>query len=187
MLTAAAYDIQVEQLLERMRRFHAALDSAGIPYRIIGGMGVFIHVFERNPEQARLTADVDAGISREDLPRIIQAAEKSAFRYRHVAGVDMLVDADKPRAHSAVHLIFVNEKVRPEYVEPVPASEPVRTKEGILIAPVADLVRMKLTSFRLKDKVHVQDMDAVGLITPEVEATLTLPLLDRLREVRATE
>jgi len=26
---------------------------------------------------------------------------------------------------------------------------------------------MKLTSFRLRDKVHVKDMDAVGLITPE--------------------
>jgi hypothetical protein len=33
--------------------------------------------------------------------------------------------------------------------EAVPASEPDRTSEGILIAPLADLVRMKLTSYRL--------------------------------------
>jgi hypothetical protein len=59
--------------------------------------------------------------------------------------------------------------------------------EGILLAPVADLVRMKLTSFRLKDRVHLQDLDSVGLITPEVEATLSEPLHERLREVRATE
>ncbi len=63
----------------------------------------------------------------------------------------------------------------------------MRTKEGILIAPVPDLVRMKLTSFRLKDKVHIQDLDSVGLITPEIESGLSAPLQERLREVRATE
>ena len=186
-MTAAAYDIHVEQLLDRMRRLHAALDSAGIPYRIVGGRAVFIHVSERDPEKARLTADVDAGISREDLPRIMDAAEKGGFKYRHVAGVDMLVDADNPKARSSVHFVFVNEKVRPAYVEAVPSSSPARTTEGILIAPVVDLVHMKLTSFRLKDKVHIQDMDSVGLITPEIEATLSPVLAERLAEVRATE
>jgi hypothetical protein len=84
--------------------------------------------------------------------------------------------------------VFVREKVRPDYVEPVPDfSPPARTAEGILLAPVADLVRMKLTSYRLKDRVHIQDMDAVGLITPEVEAQLPELLRARLREVRAAE
>jgi hypothetical protein len=46
---------------------------------------------------------------------------------------------------------------------------------------------MKLTSFRLKDKVHIQDMDSVGLITPEIEASLSPILRERLAEVRATE
>jgi hypothetical protein len=46
---------------------------------------------------------------------------------------------------------------------------------------------MKLTSFRLKDKVHIQDMDGVGLITPAFEADLPPLLRDRLAEVRATE
>src|SRR5689334_3191821 len=126
MLTAAAYDIHVEQLLDKMRRFHAALDAAGIPYRIVGGMAVFIHVFAQEPEKARLTSDVDAAVERGDLSRIIAAAEKAGFRFRHAAGVDMLVEGEKPWAHSSIHF---------EYLEPVPASEPVRTKEGILIAP----------------------------------------------------
>ena len=187
MLTAAAYDIHVEQLLERMRRFHAALDGAGIPYRIIGGVATFIHVSEQDPMKARLTADVDAALARVDLPRVIAAAELGGFRYRHVAGVDMFLDAGEPKAKSAVHVVFINERVRPSDLEAIPASEPVRTKEGIPIAPVADLVRMKLTSFRLKDKVHIQDMDGVGLITAEIEAGLSDPLRARLAEVRATE
>lgn len=187
MLTAAAYDIHVEQLLEKMRRFHAALSAVEIPYRIIGGLAVFIHVFEKDPLKARLTSDVDAAVNRSDLSRIKAAAETAGLRFRDVAGIDMLVDQEKPQARSAVHLVFVNEKVRTEYLEPVPASEPVRTKEGILIAPVADLVRMKLTSFRLKDKVHIQDLDSVGLITPEIEQSLSEPLRQRLADVRATE
>jgi len=47
---------------------------------------------------------------------------------------------------------------------------------------------MKLTSYRLKDRVHIQDMDAVGLITSEVIAGLLPEVLRaRLREVRAAE
>jgi len=44
---------------------------------------------------------------------------------------------------------------------------------------------MKLTSYRLKDQVHIQDLDHVGLITPEIEQTLSEPLLARLKEVRS--
>jgi hypothetical protein len=187
MLTAAAHDIHMNQLLERMRRFHAALDRAGIPYRIVGGLAIFTHVFERDPMKARSTQDIDAGVERMDLTRIAAAAEQAGFRFRHVAGIDMLVDAESPKAKSAIHLVFLNEKVRPEYVEAIPASTPARTKEGIFIAPVSDLVHMKLTSFRLKDKVHIQDMDSVGLITPEIEASLSPILRERLAEVRATE
>jgi hypothetical protein len=46
---------------------------------------------------------------------------------------------------------------------------------------------MKLTSYRLKDRVHIQDLDAVGLITPDVEGELSEALRQRLRDVRATE
>jgi hypothetical protein len=187
MLTAAAYDIQVESLLGRMRRLHKILSGAGIPYRFVGGLAAYIHVFEREPDKARLTQDIDTAVRRGDLPLIIRAAEESGFRFRHVGGVDMLVDAEHPEARAAVHLLFVGERVLSDDLEPVPASEPVRTKEGILIAPVADLVRMKLTSFRLKDKVHIQDLDGVGLITPEIEQVLSEPLRERLAEVRATE
>ena len=58
---------------------------------------------------------------------------------------------------------------------------------GISILCVADLVKMKLTSFRLKDRVHLQDLDGVGLITPQIEAQLSPLFKARLDEVRATE
>jgi len=99
----------------------------------------------------------------------------------------MLVDAEQPKTRSAIRLVFLNEKVRPEYAEAVPAFPPARTREGILLASVADLVRMKLTSYRLRDRVHIQDLDAVGLISPEIEAQLPDLLKNRLAEIRASE
>jgi hypothetical protein len=46
---------------------------------------------------------------------------------------------------------------------------------------------MKLSSWRLKDQVYVQAMDAAGLITTEVESTLSEELTGRLRYVRETD
>ena len=46
---------------------------------------------------------------------------------------------------------------------------------------------MKLVSYRLKDRVHIQDLDQAGLITPQIEAELPSELRLRLDEIRATE
>jgi hypothetical protein len=58
---------------------------------------------------------------------------------------------------------------------------------GIRLAPLADLVRMKLTSFRSKDETHLKDLDEAGLITPEIEAGLPETLRARLAQLRARE
>ncbi len=62
-----------------------------------------------------------------------------------------------------MHILFAAEKVRAHYVETVPdVSESDRTETFPLISLDA-LVRMKLTSFRDKDRVHLRDMVEVGL------------------------
>jgi len=55
------------------------------------------------------------------------------------------------------------------------------------VIPVLDLVRMKLSSYRDKDRVHVRGMDAAGLVTGNIEHGLSEELLSRLRNVRDTE
>ena len=188
MLTITAYDRHVQQLFDVISRLAQALAQARIDYRVVGGVAVFLHVHEHDPLAARLTRDVDITVDRRDLDAIAEAVRPLGFTSRRAAGVDMLIDTREPRARSAVHLLFVREKVRPEYLEPVPDfSPPVRTIEGVLLAPVADLVRMKLTSFRLRDRVHLKDMDAIGLITPQIEAQLPQAFRERLRSVRAEE
>ncbi len=167
-----------------------ALTAEQIPHEVVGGLAVLIHVEEANPEQTALTRDVDLMVLRSDLERIKSAAAKQGFRFRHVAGVDMLVAGEAEHGKNAVHLIFSGEKVRPNYVAPAPPIEPQRKRihgKEVMVIPVADLVRMKLTSFRDKDRVHVRSLDAVGLVTEEVESKLTPELLLRLKQIRETE
>jgi hypothetical protein len=173
MSTFSVVDEYFEQMFDLARRVHAALTEAGIKYRIVGGVAVFLHINELDPLAARLTRDVDVAIDRNDLENVAAIAGNAWV-------------GEQPR--STVHFLFIGEKARPNHLEPVPGfAPPVVTKEGILLAPVADLVFMKLTSFRLKDKVHLVDMDSVGLITPEIEQALPEALRVRLDHVRAEE
>ena len=186
MLVNTLFENKVEQLYDVTVRLASALEGAGISYQIVGGLAVFLHVDQVDPLGARLTRDVDITVDRARLDEIVAAVEPAGFRYRHIAGVDILVDANEPAARSAVHMVFAHEKVRPEEIDSVPGiSKPERSSRGYWIAPVADLVRMKLTGFRLKDRVHIQDLDSARLITAEMEASLPEALRARLQEVRA--
>jgi hypothetical protein len=183
-----AYDKLLDRLTETAERVCHALRDAGIEYRIVGGLAVLFHVQARDPLAARLTKDVDLAVNRTDLPRIKQAVRSLGLEYRHVAGVDVLVDSAAPKERSGVHLLFAGEKVRPTDIEPVPGFlEPAVEEQGILVTSVASILRMKLISFRQRDKTHIVDMDSVGLISPEIEAGLPEALRERLERVRAEE
>jgi hypothetical protein len=148
-------------------------------------LAVYLYVEETEPEAGRLTRDVDIAVRRQDLEKIAKAAEPFGLQHRHVAGVDMLVQADKPSARRAVHLVFTGEKIRPEYPEPTPEFGPHRKVKELRLIPLADLIRMKLTSFRTQDETHLKDLDEAGLIAPEIEAGLSPVLAERLARARA--
>src|SRR5436190_24200709 len=58
--------IAVERVRERLLRAARALDSAGIPYAVIGGNAVAAWVSKFDPAAVRNTADVDILIDRRD-------------------------------------------------------------------------------------------------------------------------
>ena len=181
------FETRVEQLFDLAKRIESAFSAAGLDYRVVGGLAAYLYVEEVDPAAGRLTRDIDIAVRREDLQKIVEAVKPVGLDYRHVAGVDMLVQPEAPTARRAVHLVFTGEKLRPDYPEAVPALGPFQTVREIRLIPLADLVRMKLTSFRLKDQTHLQDLDAARLITPEIEAGLSETLRQRLAEVRAHE
>jgi hypothetical protein len=179
------FEKRVEQLFELAHVVQRAFDAAGLEYRVVGGLATYLYVEEAEPDAGRLTKDIDIAVRRADLERIKQAVEPFGLSYRHVAGVDMLVQAGRPSARRAVHMLFAGEKVRPDAVDATPELGSPRIIRGIVLTPVADLVRMKLTSFRAKDEAHIKDLDEAGLITPEVEAGLSPILAERLAQARA--
>jgi len=183
----AIFEERVEQLFELADLAERIFSSAGLEYRVVGGVATFLYVEEAEPDAGRTTKDLDIAVRRADLERIAKAAESFGLRHRHVAGVDMLVRPDQPSARRAIHLVFAGERVRPDAVEPTPEMGPYRKLRGLRLIPLADLVRMKLTSFRLKDQTHLKDLDEARLITPDVEAGLSPILAERLAQVRAHE
>ena len=179
------FEERVEQLFDLAGLVEKIFSSAGLDYRIVGGLATYLYVEEAEPDAGRLTRDIDIAVRRADLVRIAQAAEPFGLTLRQVAGMDMLVRTDQPSERRAVHLVFAGEKVRPEYLAAVPTLGPSKTIRGLQLIPLAGLVMMKLTSFRAKDEAHLKDLDEAGLITPEIEADLLPALASRLAQTRA--
>jgi hypothetical protein len=185
LLVNTFFEERVQDLFNLAARVEKAFGSAGIEYRVVGGLATYLYVEEAEPDAGRLTKDIDIAVRREDLPRIKEAVEPFGLVYRHTAGLDMLVQKGQPSARRAVHMLFDGEKVRPGDAEPVPKLGAGRTIQGIQVTPLADLVTMKLISFRAKDEAHIKDLDEQGLITSEIEAGLSPVLWERLAQARA--
>ena len=131
----------------------------------------------------RNTQDVDILIRRDDLPSAIEAMSKAGFVYRHSAGIDMLLDGPDAKARDAVHLVFAGEKVRPEYLLPTPEVNESETATSFRLLSLESLVRMKLTSFRRKDQMHLLDLLEVGLINADWCERFPQELAARLQEL----
>ncbi|MGO9274691.1 MAG: hypothetical protein ACLQOO_31425 [Terriglobia bacterium] len=182
------FEERLFNLVGILQKIAEPLTAAGIPYEVVGGLAVLIHVEEADPTHSVLTRDADILIDRSNLERVIAVAESQGFRFRHVAGGDMLLYGEK--AVNAVHLVFSGEKVKPSQVIPNPPLAPERKMingQEVWVVPVADLVRMKLSANRDKDRVHLRSLDAAGLIGPEIERRLPESLRVRLQQVRETE
>lgn len=172
------------QVIERLHRASGALQSAGIPYAVVGGNGVATWVASVDPSAVRSTKDVDIMLRREDLDAAINALESVGFIYRHVAGLDFFIDGPDGNVRTGVHLLFAGEKVLPDHVLPAPdISEIELSRRGFYVTTLEAIVRMKLTSNRRKDQVHIDDMISVGLIDPSWLESLPPALAARLQHL----
>jgi len=154
----------VERVRERLARATRALDEAGVAYAVIGGNAVAAWVVQVDEAAVRNTQDVDILLRREDLSRASAALAPAGFIQRHVKGIDMFLDGPGARARDAVHVIFAGEKVKPDDLCPAPGLDESERGSAFQILSLPSLIRMKLTSYRRKDQVHIQDLIEVGLI-----------------------
>ncbi len=71
--------------------------------------------------------------------------------------------------------------MRPEYIWPAPDVSDAEDSETFRVLRLDALVRMKLTSFRDKDRMHLRDLIGVRLIDPSWPARLPDDLASRLQ------
>lgn len=173
----------VDAVRERARRITAALEQARIPYAIIGGNAIAAWVSRVDVEAVRNTKDVDLLVRRDDFPQVITAAQAAGFVHQQVFGVDVFLDGPEGSIRSAVHVVFAREKVRADYAIGAPDVNESEAGDEYRVLALDALVRMKLTSFRLHDQVHLIDLLDVGLVDESWCDRVAPELRDRLREV----
>ena len=173
----------VEKVRLRLTRAAQALAAGSVPYAVAGGNAVAAWVSRVDEAAVRNTQDVDIVLRRVDLPAARTALEQAGFVYRHAAGMDMFLDGPTAKARDAVHVVFAMEKVRPDYLTPVPDVSESEDAETFRLLALDALVRMKLTSFCDKDRVHVRDLMAVGLVDEAWLERVPTPLRSRLQHL----
>jgi hypothetical protein len=154
----------VQAVRDRALRATAALEQAEIPYAIAGGNAVAAWVSTVDRAAVRNTQDVDILIRRSDYPAVKAALEGAGFVEANVMDVACFIDGPDASPRDAVHLLFAGEKVRESYLVPTADVTERVVGEDYSVVSLEALVRMKLNSFRTKDRMHLIDMLELGLI-----------------------
>lgn len=173
----------VEKVIKRLRRTVEILETAKIPYVIVGGHAVRAWVVQVDEAAVRNTRDVDVLIRPEDLDTVREVMLANGFFFRSTMGLNMFLESEDAPTRDAVHVVLAGEMVRPDDFEPNPDIEPAETTDEFRTLTLERLVRMKLNSFRRKDQVHIQDMIQIGMIDDSWMSKYPEPLSSRLKEL----
>lgn len=173
----------VERVRDRMLRAARALEKSHVPYAVVGGNAVAAWVSRVDETAVRNTQDVDILLLRADLPAATAALTAAGFVFRHVKGIDMFLDGPEAKARDAVHIIFAAELIRAGELAITPGPHECEATETFRLISLEALVRMKLTAFRDKDRVHLRDLLEVGLVDAAWLERLPVALRPRLQQL----
>lgn len=177
----------VEKVRERLLRTCQTLESAGVPYVVIGGNAVAVWVGSKDEGAIRNTKDVDVLLNRADLGRAEQAMSAAGFDMAVVDGITMFLDRADPMPSRGVHVVFAGEKIKQHDIYPAPSIvKGLRSPEGVDAIELRELLILKLIAFRDIDRVHIRDMIQVGLVEENLAQQIPVELRPRLEEIRAT-
>ena len=129
-----------------------------------------------DPAAVRNTQDVDLLLRRSDFDAATKALAAVGCVRRHDAGIDVFLDGPNSKARDAVHVVPAGEKIRPDYLVASPDVSESEKPDQFRLLSLDALVRMKLTSFRDKDRTHLRDMLDVGLIDATWKIASTDPI-----------
>lgn len=175
----------VNEVQLRLHRAAQALEAGNVPYAIIGGNAVAAWVAKVDQGAVRTTRDVDILIRREDLEPAKTAMGAIGFEYAFTSGVHLFVEKPDGKPSEGVHLLFAGEKVKP--TDPVPCPDMTESERGekFQVLSLEALMRMKLVANRDKDRTHIRDLIAQGLVDATWPQKFPEVLGDRLRQILA--
>ncbi len=182
----------VENVRVRLQRATRALAEARVAYAVVGGNAVAAWVSRVDEEAVRNTRDVDLLLDREQLPAAIAALEGAGFVHRQVASLGqpgsmhVFLDGSGSRVRDSVHVIFAGERTRPEQPEPNATLQESEDGGAFRLVSLQALVRMELSTFLDKDRMHLRDLASVGLLDASWLAQVPATLRERLEQILAT-
>ena len=182
----------LENVRRRLLRAAAALDAGQVPYAVVGGNAVAAWVSRADEAAVRNTRDVDILLRRSDLAAATAALEKAGFHHRRIASpgqpgaLEVFLDGPDSSVRDALHIVFAAEKTRADQPEPNARIDESEDAGGFRLIALEALVRMKLSAFRDKDRVHLRDLASVGLIDATWLTRLPETLRARLAEILDT-
>ncbi len=130
--------------------------------------------------------DVDILVRRVDLPAVTAALQGAGFVADIVLDVVMFRDGPDGKPSEAVHLLFSGERLRPGELMPPPEIETADDPAEFRVITLDSLVQMKLVSYRDKDRTHLRDLIALGLVDASWLAKLPPELAERLKYILDT-
>ena len=179
----------IDVVRQRLERAAAALAKLGVQYAVVGGNAVAAWVSRVDESAVRNTRDVDILLRREDAEKARMALEAAGFVHRRVASLgkagamDVFLDGPDAKVRDAVRVLWAGEKPVPDAIENTPELNETEQGEGFELVPLQDLVRMKLISFRDKDRMHLRDLLSVGLIDSNWPERFPANLATRLQMI----
>ena len=135
-----------------------------MPYAVIGGNAVAVWVATIDDGAVRNTRDVGLLLAEEDLPRATAALEAVGFIRDVVMDTIVFLDGPQGKPSQGVHVLLAGRKVKPEYASPTPSVQCAVEINDKRIVELEALVKVKLNSYRDKDRTHLRDMILVGLL-----------------------
>ncbi|WP_254510629.1 nucleotidyltransferase family protein [Anatilimnocola floriformis] len=176
----------VTKVRERLLRATKALNQAGIPYAVVGGHAVASWVATIDEGAVRNTRDVDLLVRRNDLPVITSVLEQAGFVAGKAMDVVLFRDGEDGKPSEAIHLLFAGEKTRPDHLLPAPEIETIDDPANFRVLQLESVLIMKLMSNRDKDRTHLRDLIALGLIDATWLPNLPTELAARLQHLLDT-
>ena len=180
------YEAGMYGLTKNLERIVKALRDAGVHFEVVGGVAVNAHIYASHRTESFVTRNIDLLVHRHDLHRVAEAAQALGYAAKKMMGGYTLIRPGQDLGE-AIHLLFVGERSKSTQPLPHPELHPEEKRLlnlNVPVAPLKDLLQMKLSSLCPEDLIHIETLDEVGLITPALEEQLSPILRQRLAEAR---